>query len=73
MNESPDRMSVRGFFSQKNHLSDRWFSLTRKAESDWMSARSTATDSRTHVQRTELQQCCDDVGGDRQCQDAEKR
>ena len=37
-----------------------------------MSARSTATDSRTHVQRTVLQQCGDDKGGDRQCQDTEQ-
>ena len=37
-----------------------------------MSARSTATDSRTHVQRTVLQQCGDDKGGERQCQDTEQ-
>lgn len=37
-----------------------------------MSARSTATDRRTHVQRTVLQQGCDDKGGDRQGQDTEQ-
>ena len=37
-----------------------------------MSARSTATDSRTHVQRTVLQQCGDDKGGERQGQDTEQ-
>ena len=37
-----------------------------------MSARSTATYRRTHVQRTVLQQGCDDKGGDRQGQDTEQ-
>lgn len=37
-----------------------------------MSARSTATDRRTHVQQTVLQQGCDDKGGDWQGQDTEQ-
>lgn len=36
-----------------------------------MSVRSTATDRRTHVQRTVLQQCCDDIGHHRQGQNTE--
>ena len=71
MNESPDRISVRGFFQRKRATRLTGGSLTLQAEYDSMSVRSTATDRRTHVQRTVLQQGCDDIGGDRQGQNAE--